>query len=65
MRILNIKNNLVPSVQVRESNMEILRLIATFLIICIHSNFLSLGWPKVEDFICNPTATWLRTFLNL
>ena len=50
--------------QVRESNVEVLRLIATFFIIFIHSNFLSLGVPQSEDFICNPISTLIRTLFE-
>lgn len=48
----------------RDSNIEILRLISTFFIIFIHSNFLSLGSPVSDDFFKYPLATWIRTFFE-
>lgn len=37
----------------RQSNIEILRIIAMFLVL-VHSDFVNLGYPTLEHFFGNP-----------
>lgn len=45
----------------RQSNIEILRIIAMFMVVALHFNFYSLGEPKLIDFESNPINAWTRT----
>ena len=38
----------------RQSNIEILRIIAMFLVLVVHSDFVSLGYPTLEQLFANP-----------
>lgn len=44
----------------RQSNMELLRIIAMFLILVVHSDYFSLGAPTREDIIVSPIASMTR-----
>lgn len=48
----------------RSSNVEILRIIATFFILFIHANFWSLGQPTIDDMTANPIDAWCRTLFE-
>lgn len=48
----------------RESNVELLRIIATFMVLILHANFYSLGVPTMEDIVSAPTSTLLRVLLE-
>lgn len=49
---------------VRSSNIELLRIIATFFILFIHANFWSLGKPTIVDITTNPLDAWCRTIFE-
>ena len=40
----------------RDSNMELLRCIAMFLVVLVHTSFLSLGLPTQEESFHTPTS---------
>lgn len=40
--------------KIRQSNMELLRIIAMFLILIVHSDYYSLGAPNKVDIIVAP-----------
>ena len=46
----------------RDSNMELLRITAMILVLVVHASFLSLGTPKSSDFQMAPTSTFFRLF---
>lgn len=50
--------------KIRSSNIEILRILATFFILFIHANFWSIGKPAVNDFSMNPADAWCRALFE-
>ena len=44
----------------RESNMELLRIVAMLLVMIIHSDFRALGVPSLSDFVVEPSSTIMR-----
>lgn len=50
--------------QKRESNIELLRIIAMFLVLIVHSDFFSLGAPSAVDIRINSTDSLLRVFFQ-
>ena len=54
------KVGIKDSTATRDSNMELLRIIAMLLVLVVHSCFKSLGYPTTEEAIANPTYIFLR-----
>lgn len=52
----------VPNEQskVRDSNIELLRIVSMFMILLVHANFFSLGEPSSQDIISNPVDATAR-----
>lgn len=48
----------------RQSNFELLRIIAMFLVLAVHANYPSLGAPSIEDFTMEPFASTTRVFMK-
>lgn len=48
----------------RQSNMELLRIIAMFLVLVVHADFWALGGPTAEDFSLNPLSAVTRTIIE-
>ena len=48
----------------RQSNIELLRIFAMFLVLVVHADFWSTGFPSSEDMIHNPVATTVKTFIE-
>lgn len=48
----------------RQSNIELLRIVAMFLVLVLHADFLSIGKPTGQDFWENPINAWTRTFIE-
>lgn len=48
----------------RQSNMELLRIIAMFLVLVVHSDFFSLGAPTHEELIVSPLPSVTRLFFE-
>ena len=44
----------------RDSNMELLRIVAMLLVLVVHSGFKSLGYPTTEEAIANPISIYMR-----
>lgn len=44
----------------RDSNMELLRIIAMVIIMFVHANFRALGHPTLEELACSPVGTFVR-----
>lgn len=51
--------------KVRQSNFELLRIIAMFMVMMLHVNFLALGRPSVEDAGSAPLATFTRILFEV
>lgn len=49
----------------RQTNMEMLRILAMFLVLAVHANFYSLGTPTAETISANPLASATRIVLNV
>ncbi len=50
--------------KLRQSNMELLRMIAMFMILVIHANMISLQRPTFTDLIANPLSVVSRYFIE-
>lgn len=48
----------------RDSNMELLRLVAMFLVLVVHADFFSLGMPTYRDVMCTPSNAFMRFFFE-
>lgn len=53
------------SYKVRQSNFELLRIVAMFMVMMLHVNFLALGKPSVEDTGSAPLATFTRILFEV
>lgn len=51
--------------KVRQSNFELLRIVAMFMVMMLHVNFLALGKPSVEDAGSAPLATFTRILFEV
>lgn len=59
----------MPSIQSvtkgpRQSNFELLRILAMFLVLVVHADFLSLGIPSDKNLISNPLNAFSRIFFQ-
>lgn len=52
------------SVKIRNSSIELLRIVSMFLVLSVHADFLSLGIPKIEDVVDTPIAFWTRSMVE-
>jgi surface polysaccharide O-acyltransferase-like enzyme len=59
-----MNNSPSPIKKVRDSNMELLRIVAMLLVLIYHTNFLSFGAPTHTETIALPLTVLLRDFLN-
>lgn len=50
--------------KVRQSNMELLRIIAMFLVLLVHADFFSLGAPSASDCVNAPVGSSLKVFFE-
>lgn len=48
----------------RDSNMELFRIVATFLILVVHASFFTLGAPTQVDIVANPVSSFTRFFVQ-
>ena len=48
----------------RDTNFELLRIIAMFMVLIVHADFYTLGGPSFTDFIDNPINSWARTLFQ-
>ena len=49
-----------PQATMRQSNFELLRIVAMFMVLLLHANFASLGYPSRSQLIADPQWTMLR-----
>ena len=49
---------------VRQSNIELLRMLAMFLVLLVHADFFSLGSPSVNEIQHKPLDAFLRIFFE-
>lgn len=50
--------------KVRQSNIELLRIISMLLVLIIHANFVSIGCPNIDDIEASPTSSFLRILVQ-
>lgn len=50
------------AINVRQSNIELARNVSMFMILMLHANFVALGYPSKEEFMCSPSTTIMRYF---
>ena len=48
----------------RQSNIELLRILAMLLVLVVHANFFSLGKPTYEETVAQPMSSFLRFFVQ-
>lgn len=48
----------------RQSNIELLRILAMFFVLIKHVDFWTLGGPLTEDFATSPINAWMRTIVE-
>ena len=48
----------------RQSNIEILRIVAMFLVLVVHATFYSTGVTTAEDFACNPVSSFTKVSIR-
>lgn len=48
----------------RQSNIELLRILAMFLVLVVHADFWTLNPPTADDFVYSPLNAWTRTFFE-
>lgn len=48
----------------RKSNLELLRIIAMFLVLVVHADYFSLGMPVAEDIAFKPLPSFTRMFME-
>ncbi len=59
-----MKGEMTERAAVRESRFELLRIVAMFLVLVVHADFLSLGGPKAADFGADALSAWTRAFVQ-
>ena len=61
-----ISNTSIPSITTgpRQSNFELLRILAMLLVLVLHCNFWPIGIPDAADFHDAPLTTWTRTLFQ-
>ena len=59
-----IKNNIVGGGKIRQSNIELLRIIAMFLVMVVHADYFALGSPDSADMLIAPIPTATRVFIE-
>ncbi len=50
--------------KVRQSNIELLRIISMLLVLIIHANFVSIDCPNIDDIEASPTSSFLRILVQ-
>ena len=50
--------------KIRESNIELLRVFATFMILVLHANFVALSAPSQLDIASSPFISFIRFFIE-
>lgn len=48
----------------RESNFELLRIVAMFLVLIVHADFWALGAPSIDDYNINPLSSATRAIIE-
>ena len=50
--------------KIRESNIELLRSIAMFMILLLHANFVALAYPTIDELTLSPIPQYFRLLLE-
>lgn len=48
----------------RQSNIELLRLLAMMMVLGVHANYMAIGMPKISDFASSPIDSYARVFFE-
>ncbi len=56
--------NTLPTVKLRDSNMELLRIVAMLLVMIVHANFRALPVPGIPAIATNPSGAFLQFFVE-
>ena len=48
----------------RQSNIELLRILAMFLVLVVHASFVTTGFPSLDDFQQDPLPSFTKTFFE-
>lgn len=54
----------IETKEIRCSNLELLRIVAMFLVLIVHANFFSIGEPKLDDILNSPGLSFTRFFIE-
>ena len=49
-----------PHESCRESNIELLRVVAMLFVLIVHTDFLALGFPTPQDMAAAPGSVWAK-----
>lgn len=60
----DIKSIIVGGGKIRQSNIELLRVIAMFLVMVVHADYFALGSPNLADMKIAPVSTVARIFVE-
>ncbi len=65
-KVLEAKSTPIKSITSgpRQSNIELLRIVAMLLVLVVHADFLSLGRPSSADFVAAPAGSLSRMFFQ-
>ena len=56
--------SLMEKMKTRDSNMEVLRIVAMLLVMIVHADFMALGAPTMEDMSESPMDTFMRYLIG-
>lgn len=56
---------LQPKTKVRESSFELLRIIAMFMVLVLHADFVALGAPTRADIMSSPISSTIKVFFEV
>ncbi len=62
MNMTHLNENMCVTAK-RQSNIELLRLFAMFLVLLVHANANALGYPDADDAHAFPVTTFIRSFI--
>ena len=65
MKIIMTNSIAGPKQHIRESNFELLRIIAMFMVLVLHADYQALGAPTRADIISYPIASALKVFFEM
>lgn len=49
----------------RQSNMELLRIVAMMMVLMVHANYFTINVPTAQEYLQHPANAWMRTFMEM